>query len=58
MSFGEFATVAGGTAGIIVDGADPANQASSIYFTSLQATRQAPALFPRELSGRQRCQPS
>ncbi len=28
-------TVAGGTSGIIVDGADPADQASSIYFTSL-----------------------
>ena len=29
------ATAAGGTSGIIVDGSDPANQASSIYFTSL-----------------------
>jgi len=29
------ATAAGGTTGIIVDGSDPANQASSIYFTSL-----------------------
>ena len=35
VSFGAFATVAGGSTGIIVDGADPANQASSIYFTSL-----------------------
>jgi hypothetical protein len=31
------ATVAGGTGGIIVDGADPSNQASSIYFNSLNA---------------------
>ncbi len=31
------ATVAGGTSGIIVDGADPANQASSLYFKSLAA---------------------
>ncbi len=37
VSFSAFATVAGGTAGIIVDGADPANQASSIYFTSLRS---------------------
>ncbi len=29
------ATAAGGTSGIIVDGSDPASQASSIYFTSL-----------------------
>jgi hypothetical protein len=32
------ATAAGGTSGIIVDGIDPANQASSIYFTSLSRT--------------------
>ncbi len=29
------ATAAGGASGIIVDGSDPGNQASSIYFTSL-----------------------
>jgi hypothetical protein len=37
VSFSAFATANGGTAGIIVDGADPANQASSIYFTSLKS---------------------
>ncbi len=31
------ATASGGTGGIIVDGADPASQASSVYFTSLSA---------------------
>jgi hypothetical protein len=31
------ATVAGGASGMIVDGADPSDQASSLYFTSLSA---------------------